>query len=105
MTNGLLQVAWIIDDGATFVLKAKILSSLFVSRDEKGASQRCAIHFYILFLLLLTQVPLFQVLYDLPFRTGSDTLPTVPVAPFVYCDTPPHTQLSSSLLNWLSIID
>lgn len=36
MTNGLLQVVWIIDD-ATFVIKAKILPSLFVFRDAKGA--------------------------------------------------------------------
>lgn len=37
MTNGLLQVVWMIDDGATFVIKAKILPSLFVFRDAKGA--------------------------------------------------------------------
>lgn len=37
MTNGLLQVVCLIDDGATFIVKAKILPSLSVFRDEKGA--------------------------------------------------------------------
>lgn len=42
MTNRLLQVVSIIDNGATFVLQAKILPSLFVFREEKGVQ-------YILF--------------------------------------------------------